>query len=73
MPESNLDQISPETGEQIPPRRHNAGSGANETADGLDAATEELRNATEDAPSGAGPGEIEKVPVFDRANLPPKI
>jgi len=31
-----------ETGKQIPPRRHDAGSGANETEDGLDASPEAL-------------------------------
>jgi hypothetical protein len=73
MPENNIDQIIPETGEQVPARRHDAGSGANETADGLDATTEELRHATEDTPAGAGRKKIEKVPVFDRSDLPPKI
>ena len=62
-----------ETGKQIPPRRHDAGSGANDTADGLDASTEALRHAAENTPSGAIPDEVEAVPVFDRADLPPKI
>ncbi len=73
MPERDIDQITPETGEQIPARRHDAGSGANETSDGLDATTEELRHATEDTPSGAKGSKIEKTPVFDRADLPPKV
>jgi hypothetical protein len=73
MPDNDRDQISPENGEQIPARRHDAGSGANETVDGLDAETEELRHAAEDTPSGAGTGKIEKTPVFDRTDLPPKI
>jgi hypothetical protein len=73
MPEKDIDPLPPETGEQIPARRHDAGSGANETVDGLDAATEERRHATEDTPSGTGTGKIEKTPVFDRADLPPKI
>jgi hypothetical protein len=64
---------TPETGEQVPPRPHDSGSGANETTDGLDATTEELRHAAEDTPSGAKPDDVEKVPVFDRADLPPKI
>jgi hypothetical protein len=71
MPENKADPIAPETGKQVPARRHDAGSGANETVDGLDAATEALRNAIEETPSGFG--KIEKTPVFDRANLPPKI
>jgi hypothetical protein len=62
-----------ETGEQVPSRRHDTGSQANETVDGLDATTEELRHAAEDTPSGAGSGDIEKTPVFDRAGLAPKI
>jgi hypothetical protein len=73
MPQNDLDPIISETGEQIPAPRHDAGSGANETADGLDATTEELRRATEDTPMGAGSGKIEKIPVFDRPDLPPKI
>jgi hypothetical protein len=73
VPQNDLDQIIPETGEQIPARRHDAGSGANETADGLDAATEDLRRATEDTPVRADRYKIEKIPVFDRPNLPPKV
>lgn len=71
--ESALDQSLPETGAQICAHRHDAGSGANETLDGLDAETEELRHATEDTPSGARTDKIEKTPVFDRADLPPKV
>lgn len=62
-----------EAGGQIPARRHDAGSDANETADGLNATSETLRHATEDTPSGAAPEKIEKTPVFDRADLAPKI
>jgi hypothetical protein len=61
----------PEGGKQVPARPHDTGSQANETVDGLDAETEALRHATEDAP--VGPGKIEKTPVFDRAYLAPKI
>jgi hypothetical protein len=61
----------PENGKQVPSRPHDTGSQANETVDGLDADTEALRHATEDAPTG--PGKVEKTPVFDRADLPPKI
>jgi hypothetical protein len=39
----------------------------------LDATTEALRHAAEDTPSGAAPDDIEKTPVFDRADLAPKI
>jgi hypothetical protein len=62
-----------QTGEQVPSRRHDTGSQANETVDGLDAATESLRHAAEDTPSGAAHDNIEKVPVFDRAGQAPKI
>jgi hypothetical protein len=40
-----------DAGQQVPPRRHDAGSGANETTDGLDATAEALRHAAEDTPS----------------------
>jgi hypothetical protein len=62
-----------DTGKQIQPHRHDAGSGANETSDGLDATTEALRHAAEDTPSGALPADVELVPVFDRADQLPKI
>jgi hypothetical protein len=62
---------APDDGKKVPPRPHDTGSQANETVDGLDAETEALRRATEDTP--AGPGKIDKTPVFDRADLPPKI
>ncbi len=73
MPERNRDPAVPEAGEQVPSRRYDAGSAANETVDGLDATTEELRHAAEDTPSGVGPEKIEKTPVFDRADLALKI
>jgi hypothetical protein len=73
MPQRKPDPITAETGEQIPARPHDSGSAANETVDGLDAITEALRRAAEDTPSGASPDDVEKVPVFDRANLAPKI
>jgi hypothetical protein len=41
--------------------------------DGLDATTEALRHAAEDTPSGGPPNDVENVPVFDRADLAPKI
>lgn len=73
MPQSDHDPKLAEAGEQIPAKPHDPGSDANETVDGLDTKTEELRHATEDTPSGTGPGKIEKTPVFDRADLAPKI
>jgi hypothetical protein len=73
MSHINRDAVTAETGEQVPARPHDSGSAANETADGLDATTEALRRATEDTPAGDGQGKIEKTPVFDRADLAPKI
>jgi hypothetical protein len=73
MPQRKTDPITAETGEQVPARPHDSGSAANETVDGLDAITEALRHAAEDTPSGASPDDVEKVPVFDRANRAPKI
>jgi hypothetical protein len=71
MPQRNRDPSTAEAGEQIPARPH--GSAANETVDGLETTTEALRHAVEDTPSGAAPDDVEKIPVFDRADLPPKI
>jgi hypothetical protein len=73
MHQSNRDPSTAETGERVPTRPHDSGSQANETVDGLDAATEALRHAAEDTPSGTGPGDVEKTPVFDRAGVAPKI
>jgi hypothetical protein len=73
MPRSYKDPKLAEAGEQVPARPHDSGSAANETVDGLDATTEALRHAAEDTPTGTGPGDIEKTPVFDRAGQAPKI
>jgi hypothetical protein len=73
MPRSNREPATAETGKQVPARPHDSGSAANETVDGLDATTEALRHAAEDTPSGAGPDDLEKTPVFDRAGQAPKI
>jgi hypothetical protein len=73
MPKINRDPSTPETGEQVPARPHDSGSAANETDDGLDATTEALRHAIEDTPSGIGPSDIERTPVFDRAGQAPRI
>jgi hypothetical protein len=62
-----------DTGKQVHPRPHDAGSEANETADGLNSTAEALRRAAEDTPSGALPDDIETTPVFDRADIAPKI
>lgn len=73
MTQSKRDPSTAETGDQVPARPHDSGSAANETVDGLDATTEALRHAAEETPAGTGPGKIEKTPVFDRADLAPKI
>jgi hypothetical protein len=74
MPQDNRDDPKPtEAGQQVPARPHDSGGAANETVDGLDAATEALRRAVENTPSGAEPEDVENVPVFDRADLAPKI
>jgi hypothetical protein len=73
MPQSDRDPSTAETGERVPVRPHDSGSQANETVDGLDATAEALRHAAEDTASGATPDDVEKTPVFDRADLAPKI
>lgn len=73
MPKIRHAPSTAETGEQVPARPHDSGSGANETMDGLDAMTEALRHAAEDIPSSEKPEDVEKVPVFDRAAAAPKI
>jgi hypothetical protein len=52
--------------------RHDAGSDANETDDGLTDADEALRRAAEDVPTGGDDAEAD-VPVFDRADALPKL
>lgn len=53
---------------------HDAGSDANDTADGLTESEEAVRQAAEDIPTGQDPaGSRESVPVFDRASLPPEV
>jgi len=61
---------APSRGAKSP--RHDPGSGANETVDGLSGTEEALRQAAEDTPSGRSDG-AEDIPVFDRAQLLPKI
>jgi hypothetical protein len=52
--------------------RHDAGSGANETIDGLNATDESLRHAAEDLPVDPRDKPREEIPVFDRGGRPPK-
>jgi hypothetical protein len=73
MPLSNRDPSTAETGERVPARPHDSGSQANETLEGLNSTTEALRHAAEDTASGAELDDIEKTPVFDRADLAPRI
>ena len=51
--------------------RHDEGSGANETIDGLTPTEEAIRRGAEDVP--VGKPEREDVPVFDRGHAPPKV
>ena len=53
--------------------RHDAGSGANETKDGLTSLEEELRRNAEDVPLAEPTTELEDVPVFDRGDALPKV
>lgn len=53
--------------------RHDAGSGANETVDGLTSSEEATRRGAEDTPIGAPEQELEDLPVFDRADTLPKV
>jgi hypothetical protein len=53
--------------------RHDAGSGANETMDGLTSSEEAIRGGAEDTAIGEPDREIEDLPVFDRAHALPKI
>jgi hypothetical protein len=73
MAKDTVNDEKNENGKQVPAKPHDAGSQANETLDGLDADAEALRQATEDTPSGAAPDDTESIPVFDRADLPPKV
>jgi hypothetical protein len=73
MPQGNRDPRTAETGERVPARAHDSGSQSNETVDGLNSTTEALRHAAEDTACGAGLDDIEKTPVFDRADLAPRI
>jgi hypothetical protein len=72
-PKNPADDPGTDGSKQVPARPRDSGSAANETVDGLDASTESLRHAAEDTPTGAAPDDLEKTPVFDRADLAPKI
>jgi hypothetical protein len=70
---STMDAVTGSGAGQVPTKPHDSGSQANETVDGLDAEAEALRRAAKETPSAAAPDDEEKVPVFDRADLAPKI
>jgi hypothetical protein len=53
--------------------RHDKGSGANETIDGLDEYQEAARHGAEDIPVSDRDREFEKLPVFDRAESERKV
>jgi len=53
--------------------RHDEGSGANETIDGLDEYQEAARHGAEDIPASERRKTLKDVPVFDRADSEPKI
>src|SRR4051812_47802568 len=53
--------------------RHDVGSGANETVDGLTSSEEATRRGAEDIPIGAPERQLEDLPVFDRADALPKV
>ena len=52
--------------------RHDEGSGANETIDGLDEIQEAVRHAAEDIPASEKGDDFKRLPVFDRAEAEPK-
>ncbi len=53
--------------------RHDEGSGANETIDGLDEIQEAVRHSVEDLPASEKGDDFKRLPVFDRAESEPKV
>jgi hypothetical protein len=53
--------------------RHDEGSGANETVDGLDEYQEAARHGAEDIPASERRKTLKDIPVFDRAETEPKV
>jgi hypothetical protein len=66
-PETSSRPLSEITG------RHDEGSGANETVDGLDEYQEAARHGAEDIPASERRKTLKDVPVFDRAGTEPKV
>jgi hypothetical protein len=52
---------------------HEPGTGAEENEDGLSDTEEAIRRAAEDVGTGDGTEDRHDMPVFDRADAPPKI
>jgi hypothetical protein len=52
--------------------RHDEGSGANETIDGLDELQEAARQGAEDIPASEKGDDFKNLPVFDRGESEPK-
>ena len=66
-PEASSRPLSEITG------RHDEGSGANETVDGLDEYQEATRHGAEDIPASERRKTLKDIPVFDRADTEPKV
>jgi hypothetical protein len=66
-PEASSRPLSEITG------RRDEGSGANETVDGLDEYQEAARHGAEDIPAAEKRKTLRDVPVFDRADIEPKV
>ena len=67
VPDASSRPLSEVTG------RHDEGSGANETVDGLDEYQEAARHGAEDIPAAERRKTLKDVPVFDRAGTEPKV
>jgi hypothetical protein len=66
---SNAEETMAKTAK--PSRRRDEGSGANETTDGLDELQEAARHGAEDVPDKRTT--LKDIPVFDRAEVEPKV
>jgi hypothetical protein len=53
--------------------RHDEGSGANETIDGLDEIQEAVRHGAEDVPASETDDDFQRLPVFDRGKSERKL
>ena len=57
---------------RVEPKKHDSGSQANETLDGLDSYAESTRKGAEDKPIGQK-DLTDDIPVFDRGDAAPSI